>query len=396
MRLSHGSIGLYLIMLTLLSRMANSLYLPAITRIGEEFFLSTRQLADTLTWYGIMFAAVSFFLGPLSDRLGRKRLMMVGIVFFLIGSWICALADGYFTFMLGRLLQAAGGSAIPILSRAIIRDSVDDHQVIGIIGMIGVVGSLAPVLAPIAGGFLTQSFGWRSTFHTLALSTLGVAAIVGYFAPETLSPSDRQPFSFFSMLTVYFKMLIDPYFIIVILPVILCFCIQGIYLVSAPFILMHLFGLSPVQFGLTSLFLIVGMIIGRYLCSYGMKRTSMFRIYRFGAWVIVVSGLIFVGMILTDHYGIMMLLVAGMVYCIGFGMQVPIGIKSVLTRYKSQAGAASSLYGTLTLGAGALGSALMGWQLTRTTQDISLLGLSIFILSLLIVLFSQVSRNYLK
>jgi len=152
-------------------RIGASIYLPAMPIIAEEMHISKALLSNTLTVYFIVFAIFSLIAGILSDAYGRKRVLMSGMFFFLLGSVVCAISTNYEMLMFGRIIQAFGASMVPGTLMAMIRDACSDIRVVSLMGWLAVLSGLFLVAAPIIGGLLTHLFGWSANFWFLAFFT---------------------------------------------------------------------------------------------------------------------------------------------------------------------------------------------------------------------------------
>ncbi len=388
-------LSLYLILITVLVRLGTSLYLPAVPIMADELSLSAQDLASTMTVYLAGFAVASILLGPLSDQWGRKLLVQGGVAAFAVGSLLCALATGYSLLIIGRILQSAGGAAVQVGARAMSREAFDDQQMIEVLGWISIITGVVPVLAPTLGGVLTQSLGWHSNFYLLAVVALLVVVFTRGLAPETLAKDNRTPFKLGETLRAYGAMLGAAHFILPNIPLMLCFAVQGAYLVAAPFIFIRVFGMTPMAFGLTSLALVAGLLIGRFICLWLLKRRGDFPAFMTGAVLAFLGWLCALGVVLSGWITVTTVLAASTVFCIGFGAMAPIGMKAGLSAFPARVGTSSALYGCLTLGATAVGSGLVGSLLQRSAKDVDLLCLATFAAGCLIVLASLFSRQAL-
>lgn len=386
----------YLISITALVRLGTSLYLPALPLMADDLGLSAQHMASTMTVYLVGFAAASVLLGPLSDQWGRRLLVQGGVAVFGIGSLLCALAPGFGLLITGRILQSVGGAAVQVGSRAMSREAFSDEQMISVLGWIGVITSLVPVLAPMLGGLLTQTLGWHSNFYLLAGGALAVLLLTWGIAPETLHRDNRTAFRLGGVLKAYGGMLAASRFMLPTIPIMLCFAVQGAYLVAAPFIFIHVFKLTPVLFGLTSLALVGGLLAGRLICMATLKRWGDFAAFLIGAALAFVGGALSLGVVLSHWISPATVLGSSAVFCTGFGALVPIGMKAGLSAFPERVGTSSALYGTLTLGATAVGSGVVGALLQRSAQDVDLLCYATFIAGCLILLTSVLSRGPLS
>ena len=350
-------------------------FIPALPRIGADLGISPHQLSATLSAYLAAFSAFSLFLGPLSDRWGRRALMRGGVAAYLVGSAACAFAHGFGVLLAGRIFQALGGAAVQVGARAMARDALDDRQMLGVMGWIGIVTGLVPVLAPILGGLVTQGFGWRANFHLLVLATLAVWIAARRFDSETLSRSARTQVGVASALRSYAAMLATPGFVLPMVPLMLCFAAQGAYLAGAPFMFIHLLGLSPARFGATSLVPVAALFAGRYLCLAAHRRGKIHAAFPVGAAIAFLGGLLMSAAAAAGWISAVPILASCGVFCFGFGVLLPIAMKAGLSAFPNRVGTSSALFGCLNLAASAVGSAAIGAFLDRSAQDVSALAL---------------------
>jgi DHA1 family bicyclomycin/chloramphenicol resistance-like MFS transporter len=378
----------YLILISALVRLGSSLYLPALPMMADALTLSASQMASTMTLYLIGLAVASMALGPLSDRWGRRFLLLGGVLAFGIGSLLCAVASGYTLLITGRLLQSTGSAAVLVGARAVSREAFDDTQMITVLGWISLITSLAPLLAPLLGGVMTSLFGWQANFWLMVGCALAVVTATYRSTPETLRQPQANALTLHGMVSPYGAMLTAPGFILPTLPVMFCFAVQGAYLVASPFIFIQLFGFSPLLFGMTSLALVIGLLIGRLLCMSFIRRHGEAATFVGGALLACLGGLLSLLIVLTDWITPITLLAASTVFSTGFGTLAPIGMRAGLSLFPDRVGSASALYGTLTLGATAIGSGIIGGLLQQQRSDIALLCLATFVAGVAILLIS--------
>ena len=182
-----------LVAVTALGPLAMQIFVPALPFIQSDFGVSAgrAQLALSLSMAAIALSTLAY--GPLSDRFGRRPVLIVGLVVFLIGSLLCAIAPSIELLILGRVVQAAGGTAGMVLARAMVRDVYAHERVASVLAMITIAMVVAPMFAPAIGGLLTDSFGWRSNFTFGGLVGLGVIALVILRLVETNTRPPHHP-----------------------------------------------------------------------------------------------------------------------------------------------------------------------------------------------------------
>jgi DHA1 family bicyclomycin/chloramphenicol resistance-like MFS transporter len=218
------------------------------------------------------------------------------------------------------------------------------------------LGGLVPILAPMFGGMITDSLGWRYNFWFLVLFAILVSAIIAIKLPETLACEKRQPLHVPLMISTYWSMLKSPTFIVVILPLELAFGVQGAYLSSSPFIFIKGFGLTPTAFGVMNVVVVGALVGGRFLATYLIEKTSTYFAYVTGAMLLFLGGFALLQLDLFSVSNLLAILAALSLAVGGFGVLLPIGLKSIMTAFKHQSGSVSALHGCLSLGSAAAGS----------------------------------------
>ena len=159
---------LTLILLTGLSVLATNMFLPSLKPISEEFGVSMATASLSLGVYLAITAVLQLIMGPLSDLIGRRPVVMLGLAIFSVASMGCLFSSNYTVFLGFRILQGAVASGM-ILSRAIVRDTTSGAETVRVLGVIGTAMALAPMLGPVLGGVLDQAFGWRANFVAYAI-----------------------------------------------------------------------------------------------------------------------------------------------------------------------------------------------------------------------------------
>jgi DHA1 family bicyclomycin/chloramphenicol resistance-like MFS transporter len=384
-----------LIVASSIVRLASSLYLPSLIAIGKDLYMPEDMLRYTLIIFFVVYAISNLFIGPLVDYFGRKELILTGSLIFIFGSFLCGMSHSSFLLFTGRVLQAIGTSCIPVSSRAMIRDYCSDIEVIKVLGWLAGIGGIIPVLAPAIGGIITQALGWRYNFYFLILLSF-LAFLYAFFKlPKTLSKSNSIKISY--VLNSYYKIVFSPEFSIVILPLALAFALQGIFLVSTPFIFMKYYGLTPFEYGLTNIVIASSLFFGRYIALFFIRKVSIYFSYFVGAFLTFLGGILIFCFIKLNILNIPLVLFSMFISVSGFGTLLPIGIKSIMTSFREKSGIVSGLHGFITVAMMALGSYI--FSIMKDSLGFTyILTLSFFIIfmGVLIMISSAFSKNYLK
>ena len=183
--------------------LTTDMYLPSLPDIVRLLGATTAEGQLTISAYLVGFAVGQIVYGPLSDRHGRKPVLIGAIALYCFASLVCALSISIEMLIAARALQALGGCGGIVLARAVVRDLYSGSRAGRELSLIGSVMALAPVLAPIGGGMLQTAFGWQSVFLTLVLAGLSGVAVIWLLLPETLALRAAEPVSFGSMLKSY-------------------------------------------------------------------------------------------------------------------------------------------------------------------------------------------------
>lgn len=257
-------------LLTTFGPMSIDLYLPAFPDVALDLGVPVTTVPLTLTTSMVGMGVGQILYGPLSDRFGRKKPLLGGLVLFTVASIACALAPTFQVLLGFRFLQSLGGAAGVVIARAIVRDLYHGKDLAKALSIVVMVFGLAPVLSPTLGAGLLELGGWRTLFYFLAV--FGVACIAASSAiPETLPPDRRTDHGLGSALRVYVTLAKDPRFLAPALLIGFTYVTLFGFISTAPAILMDYFGLSElsfaVLFGFLSLSYALGAPINRRLLS---------------------------------------------------------------------------------------------------------------------------------
>src|SRR5476651_923622 len=181
--------------LSAIGPLTTDMYLPSLPDIARQLGASTAQVQLTISAYLIGFAVGQIFYGPVSDRHGRKPVLLSALALYCVASLACALSTSIEMLIVARFVQALGGSGGIVLARAVVRDLYSGVRAGRELSLIGSVMALAPILAPIVCGIFQTGFGWRAIFVTLVLAAIIGLAVVWTRMPETLGERSPEPVS---------------------------------------------------------------------------------------------------------------------------------------------------------------------------------------------------------
>jgi DHA1 family bicyclomycin/chloramphenicol resistance-like MFS transporter len=349
-----GGILLLLAGLAALGALATNIILPAFPRIGATLGASSQDLGLTLSSFFIAFAVGQLLVGPLSDRFGRRWLVLGGLAVFVAGSVLCALADTLPFLIIGRVIQALGACAASVLSRAIARDLFDGEALARALALTMIAMAVAPGFSPLLGSALDSLFGWRITF--LVVAAFGVALALHYWrsAGETHPADRRAPLTASAVASAYGRLAVDPRFLLPAVSVSLV--IGGLYtfFATAPAILMNGLGLTAFQLGLTFATTVLIVFAAGFLAPRLAHRWGQRTVGIIGLFITLAGSLSMFAFAATPTYTRFTIAIA--LYLLGMGLINPLGTAIALHPFGRQAGLASALLGFLQMGFAAIGA----------------------------------------
>ena len=346
--------------LTAMAPLSVDIYLPALPMLQKTFAADEARTLLTLSAFLVGFGAGQLFMGPLSDRFGRKRPLIAGLVLYLAASVACALASSIGDVILWRFLQAVGGCAVPVMVQAMIRDLFDRDEGARILSLNMLVMGVAPIAAPLIGGQILLWFDWRGIFWVLALFG-AVALAVAAALPETLTKARRDQAHPIAMILGYGELFRSRRYVGYVFGLGFYYCALFAFIAGSPFVYIEHFGVSPQNYGFLFGVNIVGMMIGSFINARIVVRHGSDRLLRAGKVVGIAGGIV---LAITGTLGIGGIFGVAVPSFIVLSMLSMIGanaISGALALFPHRAGAASALSGALQFGMGALAGAVVGW-----------------------------------
>jgi len=341
---------LTLILLTGLSVLSLNMFLPSLSQmaVGLETPYTTMSLA--IGGYLAVSSVLQLIMGPLSDLIGRRPVILAGLLVFTLASVGCALAPNITVFLGFRMLQGAVISGM-VLSRAIIRDMAPPAEAARLMGQVGVAMALAPLLGPVLGGALDEGFGWRANFVAFA----GMGAVMFVISYRDLGETNLTPSATF---TAQFKTYPELFRSSLFWAYTAClvFSVGGFYafLGGAPQVGEADFGLTPALLGVGMGSISGGFMLGNYLTGRLAGRVPMVTLIITGRWFATVGPLVAMGVIWAgfSHPAVMF---GGAIFVgLGNGLTLPGANAGVMSVHPRLAGSASGLSGALTVAGGAV------------------------------------------
>jgi len=339
--------------------LAIDFYLPAFPAMAQAFATDEKHVQTTLAAYFLGLSLGQLAYGPVADRFGRRTPLLFGVALFTLASLACAYAPNLDTLILARFVQALGGCAGMVLSRAIVSDKCDPVASAKVFSQLMLVMGLAPILAPMLGGVLVNVAGWQSIFLTLSLFSAACLVAVGLGLPESLpAHMPRQPLS--GALRQYLRLLADRVFVGHALTGGIAIAGMFAYIAGSPFVFIKLYGVPAEHYGWlfgtnAAGFILVAQINARLLA----KRGPAFLLVR-AVWLYLAAGLVLLGVAALRPAHLWPLLVPLFVCISSLGCIIPNASACAMSGQGARAGSASALMGCLQFSVAAGAAALVG------------------------------------
>ena len=365
-------ITLLLASLSMISPLSIDTFLPSLPTIATHFGISRFEVQQIITAYLLPFAFFSLVHGPLSDALGRRRVVLGGLVLYTLGSLGCFLAPSFATLLACRVLQGTAAGLGPTVSRAVVRDMFEGPGAQRLMSSIMLVFSLAPAVAPVIGGWVHVTLGWRWVFGMLVVMGAALLATCALLLPETHPPEKRSEFHPVALIRACWHVAVQPAFLLLAISAALAMSSLFVYIGSAPSIILEQWHLKETQFHylfipVVSGFMVASLISGRIAGR--VRRVSQIRA---GFVMLCIAGL--AGTLLyLFRPSLPILFTQAQLFLMASGAQLtyPVLTLEMIDMHPKARGAAASVQTFIALGVGGMA---MGLLAPILRGDLRLLG----------------------
>lgn len=342
-------------MLTAFGPFVTDFYLPVLPEMTGYFHTTPALASMSLTAGMIGLAAGQLFIGPLTDKYGRKRILVGSMLLFVVASLLCIFSGDIFMFNAMRVLQGLAGAGGIVIAKSMSADMYTGRELASFMALLGAINGIAPVCAPVVGGLMAGVTSWTGVFAVILAVGL-VLMVCSMFLPETLQPANRIRKSVIKVYGNLFRVFRNSRFTLSVMAEMVCFFMFFAYIASSPFIMQQVYHLSPLGyslcFGLNALMIGVGAAMATRFRSQG---TCL----RFGG-LGMLAGTLLLAFLLNTAMPLWIVMLAYIYTLICFGLMQPPLTAIALDSERDNAGAASAIFGASGFVAGALSSPLVG------------------------------------
>lgn len=380
-------------LLTAIAPLSTDMYLPAFPAIAKSLHTDISQVTLSLSSFFIGISAGQLIYGPLLERFGRKRPLYGGLCLYFLAAVGCALTTSVESLIVFRCLQAVGGCVGMVASRALVRDLFEVRENAKIFSLLMLVVSVAPIIAPTVGGYITAVLGWRYVFAMMISIVLFILFGAYHFLPEGKAPDPDYSLKPNLIVKSYLGVLRHPQFFTYALTGATSYAGLYAYIGGAPQVFMQVYQVSEAQFGWIFAFIAAGLIGASQVNTLALRRFSSETIIAGAGLCQSLLGLSFVAFALLGLSNLWSTIGFVFLFLACQGFIFPNSTALALAPVGKNAGTASALIGGIQMGAGALVSAIIS-QLHSPT-NLPMIGVMTGCATLAHLVF-RVGRNYLS
>ena len=379
--LTQWSVIIILSLLTALEPLCIDLYLPGFIMISEAFGTHISAVQMSLSTFLAGFAIGQLFWGPLADRLGRKKPILISLFVFIIASVACIYVKTIEQLWVVRFIQAIGGCGGVVISRAVVTDYFDKNKTLKIFSILALIMGIAPIIAPSIGNGVLQFFSWKGLFGAMLVLGIILFLLTFFLLPETHKNRKRNNTN---IIKDYWSVLKVKKFTIYAIIAGLANGALMIYVSNGPFIIMENGGFSSTAFGFLFAINALGLMIGSYLINILQKYFSLKQIVNHALLFMSLMGILLITFMSLD-LNIVFILITLFFYVFPIGILFPATTELALSQFRKNSGTASALFGSIQLLLSSICSLLANYMNNATMISVGIALLFCCILGLIII-----------
>jgi DHA1 family bicyclomycin/chloramphenicol resistance-like MFS transporter len=323
--------------------------LPSLPATAAALGAPPATVQLTVTLFLAAFATAQLLHGPLSDRVGRRRVLLGGLVVYVVGGLACWAAPTAQLLVAARGLQALGAGSGPVIGRAVVRDLYEPARAARVLGYMGTAMALTPILAPIVGGVIHVAFGWRAVYLTLALCGVAFLGLTALLVSETNPWRDPGALRPGHLAANAADLLGDRMFLGYVLVVALMFGGQFAFISGSSFVLIETLGVSPDVYGLCFGLVALGLMTGSFVAGRLAPRAGIDRLIAAGTSLGAVAGCLMGALAWGGVRTVPAVIGPMCAFAVGVGIVLPTGVAGAIGPFPHTAGLASAVLGFLQL-----------------------------------------------
>lgn len=379
---AHAPLLILITAFLMMQPLSTDLYLASLPNLATFFNVPAATVQLTLSLFVIGFGGAQLVIGPLSDRFGRRPVLLYGLALYAGASLLCALAQTINWLITARFLQALGCCSAAIIARTIVRDAYAPQDSARVIAKASTWLSLTPLLGPIVGSYLQVTFGWRASFILHSTLSITLIAITYFRMPETNTCKNPRALELSGLLVNYRHVLGTREFWAYALPGALSYGSIFAFISGAPLVLINVLQVPTAWFGYCFAFSVSGYMAGTLVCRYLLHRIGPVLTLRLGAGIALAAGVLFLAVVMTGYAHWVVVVGAMFLTMCAHGINSPLAQSGSVNPFPLQAGTAAGLAGALFMLVAFVVGTLIGTTYNGTLYPLaiisSLIGVLIF------------------
>jgi DHA1 family bicyclomycin/chloramphenicol resistance-like MFS transporter len=357
---AHAPLLLLITAMMMMQPLSTDLYLASLPSLVSGFGVPVATVQLTLSLFVIGFGSAQLVIGPLSDRFGRRPVLLTGLGLYVAASALCGLAQSIELLIAARFLQSLGCCAAVMIARAVVRDAYAPEDSARFLARASTYISLAPIIGPILGAYLQVAFGWRAAFIALGMFSACVMAACLYHLPETNQHKNPNATQIKGILENYRLVLGSREFWLNVTPGALSYCGIFVFISGSSFVLIDVLGVPTQWFGYCFAIGVTGYMSGTLVCRHLLKSISGEQALRIGTACSFSAGLYFLVATLLGwwHWGVVVL--AMFLAMASHGINFPVSQAGSIAPFPKQAGTAAGLMGAVMMALAFVSGTIVG------------------------------------
>lgn len=358
-QMSKGHLAVLVSLLTMIGPFTIDAYLPAFESMEQDFEISRALMTQTLGYYIVAFGASTLIWGAVADGIGRRPVILLSVGAYILTSIACAVATNYEQFLIFRIFQGLSIGGALIAGRAMVRDVLDTKDAQKVMAQAMMLFSIAPVIAPILGGYLHDYFGWRSIFWFLVIFGTAVFIYASIITKESLAHNDRNSTRLRQVTSVYIRTLKAPHYLRLVFIFTATFASFFVFIAGAPTIIFNVLSLGTTDFYVLFVPGVTGIMLGAAASDRLLNYFPAKKIMHYALCAMFAMAVINVALNYIVDISIIRVVLPLALYAFCLSVIMPIISVEIINCFPNNRGAASAMQSFIQMGLNGLTISLL-------------------------------------
>ncbi len=374
----------------MIAYLSNDMYLPALPQMTASLSTTAMLTQMSLTTWFLGAASMQLGLGPLSDKYGRKPILLWGGVIFVIATLICAMTSDIYTLLIARFFQGCAVCSVTVAGYAAIHELYDQKEAMKALALMGSITVLAPAFGPLFGSVMLKLFDWRGIFGLLAVLAVIALTMLYKWMPETLPPEKRHSIKIKTIGHHYGVIVKNRHFMLTSLAFCTTFGAMIAWIAMGPFLVIDAFHYSPLMFGIFQAMVFGSFIIGARCVKIGLQKFSVNKLITIAICISLLGATLSLIFSLALQEDLFYFIIALMLFTFGSAFSFAPLQRLAIEASTAPMGARMAILSTMMSGSGTIGSLLAGYFYFGTTLSLACITVISAIVALLCIRYGGI------